>query len=131
MLEESLKHVKEKYRGTPTYFRVITDLMNAAQYQGLTTYQHIAAIMGLPLSGNHMQREVGYILGEISDDEVAAGRPMLSSVAVGINGKPGSGFYSLAYDLGLLPTKDENIPFWEAQRESTYSAWRRPFLSKK
>lgn len=126
-----MKRVKKKYRGTPMYFRVVTELMNAAQYHGLTTYQDIAAIMGLPLSGNHMQREVGYILGEISDDEVAAGRPMLSSVAIGINGKPGAGFYSLAYDLELLPTKDENLQFWDAQRKLTYNAWRRPLLSKK
>lgn len=64
--------VKAKYRGTTKYFHVMAELVRAAQYRGLTTYQDIAVIMGLPLSGSHMGREVGQVLGEISEDEVAA-----------------------------------------------------------
>jgi len=73
-----------------------------------------------------MGREVGEVLGEISEDEVAAGRPMLSSVAVGVNGKPGPGFYVLAHRLGFLSTKDEDVSFWEDQCIASYKAWRRP-----
>ncbi len=84
--------VGTKYRGERVYQRVFAELVRAAEYQGVTTYQDIAVIMGLPLTGNHMQRETGQILGEISEDEVEADRPMLSAVAVGKNGRPGRGF---------------------------------------
>ena len=43
-----------KYRGTTTYFHVLAELVRAAQYRGLTTYQDIALLMGLPLAGNYM-----------------------------------------------------------------------------
>lgn len=86
--------------------------------------------MGLPLSGSHMGREVGHILGEIAEDEVQSGRPMLSAVAVGVNGKPGPGLFSLARDLGRLTSEEEEEPeFWEAERLAAYKVWRRP-LSK-
>ena len=67
--------VSDKYRGTTTYFHVLAELVRAAQYRGRTTYQDIALLMGLPQSGNYMGKEVGLILGEISEDEVRAGRP--------------------------------------------------------
>ncbi|OHE18682.1 MAG: hypothetical protein A2X96_00605 [Syntrophobacterales bacterium GWC2_56_13] len=121
-----MKHVKDKYRGKTVYFHVLAELVRAAQYRGSTTYQDIAMIIGLPASGSHMGRETGQILGEISEDEVAADRPMLSSVAVGINGKPGSGFFSLARDLGLLQAGEDEVGFWQRQREGAYQAWKRP-----
>lgn len=52
--------------------------------------------MGLPVTGNLMGTETGRILGEISEGEVLAKPPMLSSVAVGVSGRPGSGYYALA-----------------------------------
>jgi hypothetical protein len=73
-----------------------------------------------------MGKETGHILGEISKDEVASDRPMLSAVAVGINGKPGSGFFGLARDLGLLQKGEDEMGFWQRQREATYKAWKRP-----
>ena len=118
--------VTDKYRGTTTYFRVFAELVRAAQYRGLTTYQDIALLMGLPQSGSHMGREVGLILGEISEDEVRAGRPMLSSVAVGVNGKAGSGFFGLARELGRLDQDEDESAFWKEELLAAYSAWRRP-----
>ena len=66
--------VSDKYRGTITYVRVLRELVRAAEYRGVTTYQDIALIMRLPQSGSHMGREVGHILGEISEDEFQADR---------------------------------------------------------
>ena len=40
-----------KYRGTPNYFRVMAELVHAAEYRGITTYQDLALIMCLPLQG--------------------------------------------------------------------------------
>ena len=55
--------VKDRYRGTPTYVRVLAELVRAAEYRGVTTYQDIAVIMGLPLKGSHMAKETGHMLG--------------------------------------------------------------------
>ena len=118
--------VSDKYRGTTVYFHVHAELVRAAQYRGLTTYQDLALIMGLPLQGSHMGAQTGHILGEIVEDEVTAGRPMLSAIAVGVGGKPGPGFYSLARSLGKLRDGDDELAFWEAERERVYTAWRRP-----
>jgi hypothetical protein len=63
---------------------MLAELVRAAQYRGITTYQDIAVIMGLPIIGSHMGLETGQILGEISEDEVNVGRPMLSAIAVNV-----------------------------------------------
>lgn len=112
-----------KYRGTKEYALIYCELITAAKYRGTVTYQEIAKIMGIPLSGNNMSRLVGQILGEISEDEVAKGRPMLSAIAVGVNGHPGPGFYSLARTLGRLSDQAE-ADFWEAERKAVYETWR-------
>ena len=123
---ETMNLVKDKYRGAPKYFYVMAELVRAAQYRGITTYQDLAVIMGLPQKGSHMGREIGHVLGEIVEDELAADRPMLSAVAVSVNGLPGPGFYTLAEELHRLgPDEDKRI-FWEAERDAVYEAWRRP-----
>lgn len=118
--------VKSKYRGTTTYFHVMAELVRAAQYGGLTTYQDVAVIMGLPTWGSHMGSQVGQVLGEISDDEAAAGRPMLSAVAVNVEGKAGPGFFTLARDLNRLSDADSEPEFWERECRAVYVAWKRP-----
>jgi hypothetical protein len=118
--------VETKYRGKPAYFRVLAELIRAAEYRGLTTYQHLAVIMELPLQGNLMGSEIGQILGEVCEEEIAAGRPMLSAVAVGTSGKPGSGFLPLAVELERAGV-DENLDdVWTRERTAVYRAWERP-----
>lgn len=114
------------YRGTTTYFRVTAELVSAAEHGGLTTYQDIAIIMGLPLRGSYMGAQVGQVLGEISEDEIKAGRPMLSALAVGTTGKPGPGFITWAQTLGRVPTGESTQAFWNNEREAVYQAWKRP-----
>lgn len=118
--------VSDKYRGTTEYALVLGELVRAAEYRGRTTYQDIALLVGLPQKGQHMGREIGLILGAISEDEVRASRPMLSAVAVNVNGHPGTGFFELARDLGRLDQNDEELTaFWEAELKNVYKAWRR------
>jgi hypothetical protein len=119
-----------KYHGTTKYVHVMAELVRAAQYRGVTTYQDVAVIMGLPVTGSHMGKETGHILGEISQQEVSAGRPMLSAIAVDVNGKVGSGFFTLARDLGKLKAGDDEGTFWENERDAVYEAWRRPLPKK-
>ena len=118
--------VKNKYRGTTKYVHVLAELVRAAQYRGATTYQDIAVIMGLPIKGSHMGAETGHILGEISEDEVRSGRPMLSAVAVNVGGTAGPGFFSLAKELGRMKADDNEAAFWKRECEAVYDAWRRP-----
>jgi hypothetical protein len=124
--------VKNKYRGTTTYFRVMAELIRAAEYRGLTTYQDIAVLMGLPITGNYMQRETGQMCGEISDGEVECGRPMLSAVVVSVmTGMPSFGFFEFARNLGRLKKDDKDEKaFWEQEREAVYQAWKRPLRKK-
>jgi hypothetical protein len=115
--------VENHYRGKKEYALVYSELIVAAKYRGTITYQEIAQIVGLPLQGNYMQKEIGQILGEISDDEVSNGRPMLSAIAVGVSGNPGQGFFNLARELGRLRDDDEQR-FWEAERKAVYDTWK-------
>lgn len=108
---------------------VYSELIKAAQYHGTTTYQAIAEIMGLPMRGSYMGKEVGHMLGEISDDERQQGRPMLSAIAVGVSGSPGEGFFVLAKELGRLQddSKEARQRFWENEKKAVYAAWQREF----
>ena len=73
--------VKAKYRGTKEFLLAYMKLITAAQYRGVVYYTDIAKILGIEKPGHHMGREVGQLLGEISENEHQAGRPMLSAVA--------------------------------------------------
>jgi hypothetical protein len=118
-----------KYRGKKEYALVYAELIAAARYRGTVTYQEIAQIMDLPLQGSHMGREVGWVLGEISADELANGRPMLSAIAIGVSGDPGPGFFNWARELGRLTTEDE-WAFWESECKNVYNTWKVKLVKK-
>lgn len=120
---------QSKYRNSILYHVVYCELISAARHRGLTTYQAIAQIMGLPLKGSHMGKEVGQILGEIVEDEVAQGRPMLSAVAVGVSNQPGPGFYTLAHELGRLSDVEDQDKeaYWRNELHAVYQTWVRKF----
>ncbi len=114
--------VSEKYRGSGEYQLVFNELVKAAQYRGTVTYQELAHIIGLPITGSHLAKEIGHLLGEISEDQVRRGRPMLSAVAVGVDGLPGSGFFEFAEKLEKLQDKsDEGKRHVGGKKGSTYT----------
>lgn len=119
--------VADKYRGKKIYHIIYSELITAARYRGTVTYQEIARLMGLPLSGNYMGLEVGHILGEISEDEHAQGRPMLSAVAVGASGTPGEGFYILACELKKFndDSAEAKKRFWQREKAEVYKTWKK------
>jgi hypothetical protein len=125
------KKYPTKYRGSKEYLLVYCELIRAARYKGTTTYQAVADIMGLPLQGNYMGAEVGHMLGEISQDELDHGRPMLGALAVGVRGSPGRGFFNLARECGKLQgdSKEEEQRFWEGEKAAVYAMWRKEFKS--
>jgi hypothetical protein len=110
------------YRGTKEYLLVYCELIRAARYSGTTTYQALAQIMDLPLSGSWMGTATGNMLREISRNEHQHGRPMLSAVVVGVSGVPGQGFYGLAEERGRFKggSKEDKLRFWEEERKVVY-----------
>lgn len=121
--------VTDKYRGTGEYYIVFNELVAAARYRGTITYQEVADMIGLPIVGAHMGKQVGHILGEISEDQNSVGRPMLSAVAVGVSGIPGPGFFACAKSLGKFDGElhDEQHRFWETELKAVYRLWQRKF----
>ena len=118
-----------KYRGTGEYFLVFNELVKGARYRGTVTYQEIAELIGLPIVGAYMGKEVGHLVGEISEDQHRCGRPMLSAIVVGVDGSPGEGFFKLATSLGKFSGhgEGEQQRFWEHERSAVYELWRRKF----
>jgi len=119
----------DRYRGTREYMLVYCEMIRAARYGGTTTYQAIARILNLPLTGSHMGREVGNVIGAISEDELNHGRPMLSAIVVGVSGRPGEGFFDWARKLGRLHDDSDEAQerFWEAEKQEVYDTWRREY----
>lgn len=124
--------ITPKYRGTREDHLIHAELVTADRYRGVVTYGRIAELMNLLTYGGHMASETGYLLGEISEDEVLQNRPMLSAVAVNTSGKPGDGFFGLAVQLAKLPgdsTEQQKDTFWEAERRRVYETWRNTSLT--
>jgi len=116
-----------KYTESQVYLRVYSHLIATAERRERTTYGAIATLMGLPPSGNHKGKEIGIMLGEISEAEHAQQRPMLSAIVVNTSGMPGPSFFVLAHELERYPgtTKDEEARFWHAEEDAVYAAWER------
>ena len=85
--------------------------------------------MGLHMRGAYMGKELGEILGEIVEDEVSAGRPMLSAIVVSVTGRPSPKFFSFAREIGRMPADQPEDDFWQQECEAVYAAWRRPLPS--
>jgi hypothetical protein len=121
--------VVDKYRGTGEYFLVFNELVKGARYRGAVTYQEIAELIGLPIVGAHMGKEVGHLVGEISEDQHRCGRPMISAIVVGVDGLPDDGFFKLARSLGEFSGngEEEQNRFWEQEKAAVYELWRKKF----
>jgi hypothetical protein len=74
-----------------------------------------------------MGKEVGQILGEISQEEFEHGRPMLSVLVYNVRGLTGGGFFDLARELGKLQatTPEAEAQFLEQERNAVYATWRK------
>ena len=95
-----------------------------------TTYSELAinCQLGLNLSLAHDRAEIGRILGDISQEEYAHGRPLLSVVAVlAETGLPSDGFYRLAELLALGTVKRLKQDFFgEREMGKCFEFWRKP-----
>jgi hypothetical protein len=118
--------VRDKYRGTQAYVRILCELAATAERQGTITCADLALVMGIRRGGVSMHRAVGRFVAEICEDEVNRGRPMLGAVVVGYRGRPARGFFTLARALGLLAPGEDEATFWKAELEAVHEVWRRP-----
>lgn len=115
---------------TVEYHLIYSELIHAARHRGTVTYQELAHVVGLPLTGNYMGKRIGDLLGAVSQNEVNQNRPMLSAVAVKASGEAGPGFFSLAEQFGMFKAGDDPIAFWEKQRNACYQIWKQQFPKK-
>lgn len=119
--------VSNKYRGRCEYGLAYSALIGVAHSRGMLTYEGIAHLTGLPERGNTMAKLVGHLVGEISEDEVKHGRPMLSALAVQKNtGEPGDGFFILAAKLKQFKGKSEaeKKSFLAKEKRKLYEIWK-------
>ncbi len=117
--------IGSQYRGTREFFLVYSALIEAARNRRLLYYREVAERIGVPRAGHHMARQVGQVLGEISEDEHKAERPMLSAIAVNEAGVPGKGFFNLARQLGRLShsAPDAEPEFLRVEQQRVYELW--------
>jgi hypothetical protein len=119
--------VKDTYRGSREYGLAYSILIAAAHTAGMVTYESVARITGLPQRGAVMANRVGRLVGEISEDEVIHGRPMLSAVVVEKNtGLPGKGFFKLAQDLKIFhgQSRSAKKTFLSKEKRKLYDLWK-------
>jgi hypothetical protein len=92
--------------------------------ENVTTYTELARRLGLELGDDAQRRMLGILLGELSREEVAAGRPMMSSIVVQYEGgTPGGGFHSLGKELGRARDGEDADLFAFREMRATWSAW--------
>jgi len=118
-----MAEVTDKYRGNKEYALAYAALVMTARSRAMITYRGIARLTGLPDEGQQMGKEVGHLLGEISEDEHSRGRPMLSAIAVQkATGRPGGEFYEFAGRLNKLKG-DAPQSFWDTEVTKLYDFW--------
>jgi hypothetical protein len=102
-------------------------LVSSARRQRSVTYKEVA--------GRIKDRRFGYrsevtdeVLGVISADEHAAGRPLLSAVVVRSEPQqpmPGPGFFELAKELGSMTGQIAKLGYWRTEfRRVCQYPWR-------
>ena len=99
-------------------------LIEAARAGQLVAYGELEEMLCLSFDNPNDRRIVGEYLGEISRFEVAAGRPMLSSVVwhKDMSG-PGKGFFTLAVELGLADEAEAELDVAVRELKRTNEYW--------
>ena len=105
--------------------RAIYDkLKDVARAKQLITYKELANVVGLDWNKDYGKcRQIFPILGAVSTSEVEQGHPMLSAVAGRQDTRmPGSGFFTLARDLGRYQGGNDHV-FWIRERDEVWTFW--------
>lgn len=120
---------KANYRFFTMNNRIRKKLIQVARGRAhLMSYQNLVyeAELGLNLDNTHEKSQLNEVINEISEEEHAAGRPLLSSlVLVKGHKNQGDSFFRLCERLGYGEWKNlkKNPEFLEEQREACRSFW--------
>ena len=72
----------------------------------------------------HFAVQVGRVLDQVNEDEVADGKPMLSAIVVSRGTMlPGSGFFKLGQQLRRTEPDDDEISFAVREMKRTHEYW--------
>ena len=105
-------------------------LVKAARAGEFVHYGELAKVLGIDLDNPHFGAQVGKVLGQISEDEVAAGRPMISAIVVSKDTMlPGGGFFKLGQELHRTERDEDEIGFAIRQIKRVHEYWSREAVS--
>jgi hypothetical protein len=99
-------------------------LIDRARVRGMMPYSElIQNIKAIPFEAHDVR--LFYLLGEISEEENAAGRGMMSALVVHKTGdmQPGPGFFDLAKKLGK--NTSDIVTFWISELKKVHAYWAR------
>ena len=104
----------------PVYDR----LVQAARAQELVHYGELAKMLGIDMDDPYFGARVGKVLGRISEDEIAAGRPLISAIVVSKDTMlPGHGFFNLGQELHQTLAGEDEIGFAVRQIKRVHNYW--------
>ena len=99
-------------------------LVQGARARGFVHYGELAKMLGIDMDNPHFGALVGKVLGQISEDEVAAGRPMISAIVVSKDDMlPGHGFFTLGQELHKVNPGEDEIGFAIRQIKDVHDYW--------
>jgi hypothetical protein len=116
---------------TVEYHLIYSELIKVARHRGTVSYQSLAILVGLPTQGSYMGKRLGQLLGAVAENETDHGRPMLSALAVNVQGSVSEGFFTLARELNLLQEYDDPDVFLAEVRFQCYETWQPTFYKPK
>jgi hypothetical protein len=101
---------------------VYDKMVQVAKARKTISYRELAKAADLSLESDEAMKALGFILDEIADQEVAAGRPLLPVVVVRESrNMPGGGLFKYARRKRLQKTDD--LTFFAAELDRVYAYW--------
>ena len=100
-------------------------LVQAARAGEFVHYSELAKMLNIDMDNPYFGAQVGKVLGQISEDEIAAGRPMISAIVVSKDTMlPGHGFFNLGQELHQIDPGEDEIGFAVRQMRKVHEYWR-------
>lgn len=101
---------------------VYEKLVEVAKARATITFPALGEATGMKVDSRNALMALGFVLDEIADHEVAAGRPLLPVVVVqeGTN-MPGAGLFKYARKKKLQKTDD--LTFFATELKRVYEHW--------
>jgi len=108
------------------YAIVYSSLLNAARQKSRVFYAELTQLIRSASDDPERAPDANDLLRAVATAEHAAGRPLLTALAVTGKSIPGNVFFASARELGLLTSSDpaEEMRFWLEEERRVYEAWR-------